>query len=163
MSNRNCRIVFLMMFALAAVSVTWMPRLLQPAYAAPQDVERDAEFEEESDEPEDRAEMLQNLELARAEAQVDSLRLEISERRLALVRELASVSEDKVAAAAYGLMRVSDYMDDHAAAKFLSEIDQDAIDPAVKRLIRIRLTELEHEGDDLKSRKAHLRDLILAK
>ena len=127
----------------------------------PQDKRRDVEFEELSEESDRRAELLQNLELARAEAQVDSLRLEIAERRLALVRELASVSEDKLATAAYGLMRVSDYMNDEDAAEFLSEIGQSTSDPAVKRLIRIRLTELDNQGDDLTSRKNYLKELIL--
>lgn len=160
MNNRTYRISLLVVFAFAVVSLPWMPRLLEPAYAGPQDSERDVEFEEE---PEDRVELLQNLELARAEAQVDSLRLEIAERRLALVRELASVSEDKVAAAAYGLMRVSDYMDDKDAAAFLRDIDTKATDASVKRLIRIRLAELDHDGDELKSRKEYLRELILVK
>lgn len=163
MNNRLFHVSLLVIFALAAVSLPSMPKLLQPAYASPQDNARDIEFEEESDIPEDRDELLRELELARAEAEVDSLRLEIAERRLALVRELASVSEEKVAAAAYGLMRVSDYMDDKDAAEFLREIDTNTTDAAVKRLIRIRLAELDHDGDELKSQKEYLRDLILVK
>ncbi|MEM8667088.1 MAG: hypothetical protein AAGG48_06205 [Planctomycetota bacterium] len=156
MKKRTGRMSLLVAFACAAALLPWMPRLLQPAYAGPQDDE--IEFEE----PESLLEILQEVKLARLEAQVDSLRLEIAERRLALVRELASVSEDKLASAAYGLMRVSDYMEDDDAADFLHSVEKETTDPAIKRLIRIRLTELEHEDEDLTTRQEHLRDLILS-
>ncbi|MEM7316481.1 MAG: hypothetical protein AAF497_25380 [Planctomycetota bacterium] len=161
MSKRSYRVSLLTGLVLVAFSLPWMPRLLPSAHAGPQTEEVDRDFADD-EEPKDRADLLRNLELARAEAEVDSMHLEIAERRLALVRELAAVSENKIAAAAYGLMRVSDYMDDHDAAEFLSGIANDTTNPAVQRLIQIRLQELEHDGDDRELRKQHLKELILA-
>ena len=149
---------FLMVLGVAAILLVIAPRLLAPAYAVakPQD-----DVEDMEEEVEDRDELMKELQLARAEAEVDSLRLQIAERRLALVRELAAVSEDQIAAAAYGLMRVSDYMEDDAAAEFLTGIADDTSSTAIKRLIRIRLAELEREDDDRESRQENLKKLIL--
>ena len=94
------------------------------------------------------------LELERAE-------LESSFGRLEMVGQIARVAETDVSSAAFAVMHVERFMELPEAVEFLQDMLEQSKNDAVRRMIRIRLLELNAGLDRRDDVRMQLKHLIL--
>ena len=164
--SRNSRVLLtLIVFALSIVLIGYTQssaQVAEPAeiaQAQPPEAEIaeiDDEAEEEDNE-EDEGEWQEELEMALMETEIRSRRLEMSLR-------IAEIAENPTASAAFAISHVLEFFEEEEEAlEFFQNTLQQAKDPAIQRMLRIKLAELYAEADEPEKAHAQLKALIIGK
>lgn len=120
------------------------------------------ETEETQREREEPVEEAERLELHRRELELERAELEASFGRLELVQRLAEITESPEATASYAIMHINEYMEHDESITFLKDALKKTKNPAITRLIQIKLVETYAHADQRDAAKEQLLLLITA-
>lgn len=126
--------------------------------------EFESEFGEHPDErfeerEEHQRQMEREIAQRRMELELERAELEASFGRLEMVSRITQIAANELAAASYAVLHVEQAMELPEAVDFLNHMLKESTDPAVKRVIRIRLMELNSHldrRDDVREQMQHL-------
>ena len=118
---------------------------------------------EEDEDEEAREQEQRELEMRRLHLELERAELETGLGRLEMAARMAQIARDETASAAYAVIQVQEYMELPTCIGYLKELLGEVTDPAVRRVIQMRLAELHGHMDQPDEARSQLRKLILLK